>query len=178
MLSFAPSAAAVWHCDRVRITCERNSVRHSVFFKRWVRQFIQTLRAVRRARRAPVVFLLCPRNLPRNPVKNRAECSRFFCCCGPVAAPGFVQLWHLLGPRGRQLGSVLAPFGALCTKSGPKTTLKTGFERRRRPRELPRVKMPQLTHPSGLRLGAKILKNGEKVMKDRVFSRPYVFFDF
>ena len=28
VLSFAPSAAAVWHCDRVRITCERNSVRH------------------------------------------------------------------------------------------------------------------------------------------------------
>ena len=35
VLSFAPSAAAVWHCDRVRITCESRSVRHSVFFKRW-----------------------------------------------------------------------------------------------------------------------------------------------
>ena len=40
VLSFAPSAAAVWHCDRVRITCESNSVRHSVFFKRWAGQFV------------------------------------------------------------------------------------------------------------------------------------------
>ena len=32
VLSFAPSAAAVWHCDHVRIPCESNSVRHSVFF--------------------------------------------------------------------------------------------------------------------------------------------------
>ena len=40
LLSFAPSAAAVWHCDRVRITYERNSVRHSVFFKRWAGQFV------------------------------------------------------------------------------------------------------------------------------------------
>ena len=31
VLSFAPSAAAVWHCHRVRKTCERNSVWHSVF---------------------------------------------------------------------------------------------------------------------------------------------------
>ena len=31
VLSFAPSAAAVWHCDHVRIPCESNSVRHSVF---------------------------------------------------------------------------------------------------------------------------------------------------
>ena len=33
MRSFAPSAAAVWHCDRLRITCESNSVRHNVLFK-------------------------------------------------------------------------------------------------------------------------------------------------
>ena len=31
VLSFAPSAAAVWHCDRVRIPCESNSARHSFF---------------------------------------------------------------------------------------------------------------------------------------------------
>ena len=41
VLSFAPSAAAVWHCDRERITCERNSARHSVCFKRLVRQFVR-----------------------------------------------------------------------------------------------------------------------------------------
>ena len=49
VLSFAPSAAAVWHCDLVRITCERKSVRHSVFvpalgiaffFQRWAGQFV------------------------------------------------------------------------------------------------------------------------------------------
>ena len=40
VLSFAPSAAAAWHCDHVSITCERNSVRHSVFFKRWAGQFV------------------------------------------------------------------------------------------------------------------------------------------
>ena len=40
VLSFAPSAAAVWHCVRMRITCERNSVRHSIFFKRWAGQFV------------------------------------------------------------------------------------------------------------------------------------------
>ena len=36
VLSFAPSAAAVRHCDRVRITCEKISARLSVFSKRWV----------------------------------------------------------------------------------------------------------------------------------------------
>ena len=40
VLSFAPSAAAVWHCERGRITCERNSVRHNVFFKRWAEQLV------------------------------------------------------------------------------------------------------------------------------------------
>jgi len=40
VLSFAPCAAAVWHCDRVRITCESNSVRHNVLFKRWAGQFV------------------------------------------------------------------------------------------------------------------------------------------
>ena len=35
MLSFAPSAAAVWHCDLVRITRERMSIRHGVLFQRW-----------------------------------------------------------------------------------------------------------------------------------------------
>ena len=33
VLSYAPSAAAVWQCDRVRAMCESNSVRHKVFFK-------------------------------------------------------------------------------------------------------------------------------------------------
>ena len=33
-MSFAPSATAVGHCDRVRITCESNPVRHSVSVKR------------------------------------------------------------------------------------------------------------------------------------------------
>ena len=36
-MSFAPSAAAVWHCDRGRIPCERSSARQSVFVKRWER---------------------------------------------------------------------------------------------------------------------------------------------
>ena len=45
MLSFAPSAAAVWHCDRVRITRERNSVRQS-FLKRWAGQFISIIHEV------------------------------------------------------------------------------------------------------------------------------------
>ena len=40
VLSFAPSAAAVWHCERGRITCERNSVQHNVFCKRWAKQFV------------------------------------------------------------------------------------------------------------------------------------------
>ena len=31
MLSFAPSAAAVWHCEPVRITCGSNSARRTVF---------------------------------------------------------------------------------------------------------------------------------------------------
>ena len=33
VLSYAPSAAAVWQCDRVRAMCESNSVRHKVLFK-------------------------------------------------------------------------------------------------------------------------------------------------
>ena len=33
VLSYAPSAAAVWQCDRVRAMCESNSVRHKSFFK-------------------------------------------------------------------------------------------------------------------------------------------------
>ena len=31
VLSFAPSAAAVWHCEPLRITCGSNSARRSVF---------------------------------------------------------------------------------------------------------------------------------------------------
>ena len=34
VLSFAPSAAAVWHCDRRRTTCGSISVRHCGFFER------------------------------------------------------------------------------------------------------------------------------------------------
>ena len=41
VLSFAPSAAAVWHCDHVRIPCESNSVRHSVFSQRFSQRFLQ-----------------------------------------------------------------------------------------------------------------------------------------
>ena len=33
VLSYAPSAAAVWQCDRVRAMCESNSVQHKSFFK-------------------------------------------------------------------------------------------------------------------------------------------------
>ena len=33
MLRYAPSAAAVWQCDRVRAMCGSNSGRHKVFFK-------------------------------------------------------------------------------------------------------------------------------------------------
>ena len=33
VLSYAPSAAAVWQCERVRAMCESNSVRHQVLFK-------------------------------------------------------------------------------------------------------------------------------------------------
>ena len=33
VLSYAPSAAAVWQYDRVRAMSESNSVRHKVFFK-------------------------------------------------------------------------------------------------------------------------------------------------
>ena len=40
VLSFAPSATAVWHCDRGRIMCGSNSARRGVFFKRWARQFV------------------------------------------------------------------------------------------------------------------------------------------
>ena len=40
VLSFAPSAAAVGHCDRVRIMCESDPVRHSVSFKHLAEQFV------------------------------------------------------------------------------------------------------------------------------------------
>ena len=48
VLSFAPSAAAVWHCDLLRITRERKSARqsflrsvgHTVFFQRREGQFV------------------------------------------------------------------------------------------------------------------------------------------
>ena len=33
VLSYAPSVAAVWQCDRVRAMCESNSVRHKSLFK-------------------------------------------------------------------------------------------------------------------------------------------------
>ena len=33
VLSYAPSAAAVWQCDRVRAMCESNSVRHKSLFE-------------------------------------------------------------------------------------------------------------------------------------------------
>ena len=46
MLSFAPSAAAVWHSDRVKITYKKNSLRHSVFFKRWAGQFVSSIHEV------------------------------------------------------------------------------------------------------------------------------------
>ena len=40
LLSFAPSAAAGWHCDFTRRMCERNSVRHDVCFKLSAWQFV------------------------------------------------------------------------------------------------------------------------------------------
>jgi hypothetical protein len=40
VLNFALSAAAGWQCDRVRTMRERNSLRHTVFFKRWAEQFV------------------------------------------------------------------------------------------------------------------------------------------
>ena len=46
VLSFAPSAAAVWHSDRGRITCERNSGRQSVCVKRWAGQFVIIIHVV------------------------------------------------------------------------------------------------------------------------------------
>ena len=46
VLSFAPSAAAGWQCDRVRTTRERNSVRRSVFFKRWAVQVVSIIHEV------------------------------------------------------------------------------------------------------------------------------------
>ena len=42
LLSFAPSAAAVWHCNRVRIKGQRKSVRHTFVFKHWAWPFIVT----------------------------------------------------------------------------------------------------------------------------------------
>ena len=98
-----------------------------------------------------------------------------FFCCGPMAAPGFVQLWCLLGPRGRHLGSVLAPFGALCAKSGAQTTSKTVFERRRRPREPPVQIRTQLAHPTGLQFGTKFQKICRKAGKKRVFFEHLFF---
>jgi hypothetical protein len=35
VLSFAPSAAAGWHCDCAKATCGSNSGRRNVFSKRW-----------------------------------------------------------------------------------------------------------------------------------------------
>ncbi len=46
VLSFAPSAAAVGHCDFVRPTCESKSVRRSAFSKRWAWQFVFEKRLV------------------------------------------------------------------------------------------------------------------------------------
>ena len=40
LLSFAPSAAAVWHCDRVTIRGESKSVRHTFVFKHWAWPFL------------------------------------------------------------------------------------------------------------------------------------------
>ena len=37
VLSFAPSAATVWHCCHVKATCGSNSARQNVFVKRWER---------------------------------------------------------------------------------------------------------------------------------------------
>jgi len=40
LLSFAPSAAAVWHCDRIRIRCKYTYVWQTVIFKHWSLPFI------------------------------------------------------------------------------------------------------------------------------------------
>ena len=40
LLSFVPSAAAVWHCNRVRIEGQSKSVRHTFVFKHWAWPFL------------------------------------------------------------------------------------------------------------------------------------------
>ena len=68
VLSFAPSAAAVWHCDRERITCERNSARHSVFpFKRLAGQYVF----------APVFSPRKYKNNKNKTKQNNNNCSPF-----------------------------------------------------------------------------------------------------
>ena len=46
MLSLAPSATPVGHCDLVRIKCESNSVRHSVVLQCLARQLVIIIREV------------------------------------------------------------------------------------------------------------------------------------
>ena len=96
LLSFAPSAAAVWHCDRERITCERNSARHSVFpFKRLAGQYVfAPVFSPRKYKNnknktkqnsdncSPFltgnVGVLCLQVCPQTGLKNRTEGSPFF----------------------------------------------------------------------------------------------------
>ena len=96
LLSFAPSAAAVWHCDRERITCERNSARHSVFpFKRLAGQYVfAPVFSPRKYKNnknktkqnnnncSPFltgnVGVLCVQVCPQTCSKNRTKCSPFF----------------------------------------------------------------------------------------------------
>ena len=93
----------------------------------------------------------------------------------PHVGPGFCVALVPFGPRGRPLGSVLAPFGALCTESGAKTTLKTVFERRRRPRELPKPKRPQSSQPTGLHFGTEIHEMFRKAWKNVSYASTCFF---
>ena len=96
LLRFAPSAAAVWHCDRERRTCERNSARHSVFpFKRLAGQYVfAPVFSPRKYKNnknktkqnnnncSPFltgkVWVSCLQVCPQTCSKNRTECSPFF----------------------------------------------------------------------------------------------------
>jgi hypothetical protein len=80
VLSCAPSAAAVWHCDRVRIMYGNNSVRHSVFCKRWAWPFVveNKLLFKKTVSRNPVQKYSVPKLLFRNAV-SRNSFSKIRC---------------------------------------------------------------------------------------------------
>ena len=94
VLSFAPSVAAGWHCDRTRITYESNSVRHSVFFKRWVRQFVflEVLSLLVTRCGACTEYRLFlgtvpPMLSPKMCLLNKTDCTPFFGTVPPISTP-------------------------------------------------------------------------------------------